>query len=588
MKDLRTPAWIDAVVDNLAPVHLVEEIRGDLYELFSRDVQVHGTRTARQRYVLNAFGFLIKSFFWQRSHPSNHTIMLSNYFIMAKRSLLSNKGTSAINIIGLVTGFAAALVLFTVIRYELSYDRFHSNAEQIYRLVRVMDGVTPQYRSGISFPVHRALREEMSSVENILAMEYFGGANVDILDSEGKTLRKFREESGFGIVEPSFFNVFDFGGQVRWLSGNPAKAFNEPFNLVLTKSMAKKYFGDEEPLGQTIKLQRKFDCKITGVIEDFPPNTDFPFTVILSYASVATLAGDYHYESWYSVNDSHHVFVVLPKGVAKEAVEKNIAKVHAAHTPKELHESRQYLLQELRDVHRDSKFGNYNRRTISEQTIYGLGIIAVFLILTGSINYINLATAQSVLRSKEIGVRKVMGGNQRHIMMQFLTETLVIVSVSAVLGVLVAELMLIKLSPLLNLKLERLNFTDPVTLSVLLVIVLAVTLLAGFYPSIIVSKFNPITALKNRLSANSGGGASLRKVLVIVQFTITQVLVVGTYIVMSQMQYFNNVDMGFNKEGIITARVPVRNLSTLGVLEEKLRAQPLFLISALVSLLRPA
>jgi hypothetical protein len=217
--------------------------------------------------------------------------MIGNYFKMAKRSLLASKASSLINIIGLVTGIASALVLITVISYEMSFDKFHSEAERIYHVVRISGDDMSEFRSGVSFPVHRAMREEIAGLEDVAAVEYFGGAYVDILDTKGETERKFREEEGFAVVEPSFFKVFDYAHtNFKWLTGNPDKAFDEPFNIYLTRSMAKKYFGDEDPMNRPINLQQKYDCKVTGVIEDLPPNTDFPFRVLFSYASVQTLA----------------------------------------------------------------------------------------------------------------------------------------------------------------------------------------------------------------------------------------------------------------------------------------------------------
>lgn len=574
--ETKPPQWIDSIIDGLAPLHLAEEIRGDLYELFLCDLKGGKARVARRRYVWRGLGFLFKRFFWKKSpfYSSNSITMLGNYFKMAKRSLLTHKGTSFINIIGLVTGIAAALTLITVIRYELSFDTFHSNADRIYRIVRVSGEDMAEFRSGVSFPVHRALREEIAGLKDIAAVEYFGGADVDVLDENGVAENKFREEAGFVIVEPSFFKIFDFADtDFKWIAGNPVKAFDEPSDVVLTRSMAKKYFGDKDPMNRTLRLQQKYDFKVSGVIEDFPSNTDFPFTVLFSYEMVPMLAGD-GYNDWGSVRDSHHVYLRLPDGVSKEEMEQQIAKVHAAHVSEELHKFRHYLLQELRDLHHDARFSNFSRRTISRETIMALSAVAVFLLLTACINYINLSTAQSTLRSKEIGLRKVMGSNRRHVMFQFLTETFVLVLLSSLLAMMIADVVLLTFQSLLNIKLTHHIFADPSLWIFLLIIVVSVTLLAGFYPSLVVSRFNPVTALKNSLNVSRPSAFSLRRVLVVAQFTITQVLVVGTFIVMSQMHYFRNVNMGFIKEGIVSTKVHTRSLSTLEALRNKLLAQP--------------
>ncbi len=576
-KNLKTPEWIDALIANLSPPHLAEEISGDLYEMFLKDVQQKGLPAANRRYVLNAVGFLVKSFFWKKSSDthSNLYAMIKNYFKMARRSLWTYRGTTAINILGLVVGIASALVIAFVIRFEISFDSFHTNSNQIYRVVRVSGNEMSEFRSGISYPVPAALRAEIPALQHVVSMEYFGGGatNLDVVDESGATVAMFLEDKGFVLIEPEYFKVFDFKGtDLRWISGNPEKALTEPLSIVLTRSMVKKYFGDKDPLGNTLRFQKKLDFKVTGVIEDFPPNTDFPFSILMSYSSLVPLAGIERLNNWFSVNDTHCTYVVLSPGSTKEEIEKEIAKVHAVHTPAELHEFRHYLLQPLKEVHYDARFRNFGGRTISHQTIFGLGIVAVFLLLTGCINYINLSTAQSMLRAKEVGLRKVMGSSRRSLMIQFLTETLIVVSVASIFALGLSELLLANLQSLLNIHYGQYIFTDPFAWLFLLAVVVVVTLFAGLYPSFIVSRFNPLTALKNKFSTETLGGMSLRKVLVVVQFTITQMLVVGTFIVVSQMRYFQNVDMGFNREAIVTAKVSNADRNTVKVMAEQLRA----------------
>jgi putative ABC transport system permease protein len=264
-KDLKTPEWVDSLIDNLAPNNLAEEIRGDLYEFFLRDLKERGEKSANRRYVRNGLGFLAKSFFWKKSDSnSNSFIMLGSYFKMARRSLSAYKGTAIINILGLVTGIASALVILTVVSFELSFDKFHTNADRIYRMVRVSGEDMSEFRTGISYPVPTAIKEEIPSIENIVSMEYMGGVNVDVLDQSGSSIRKFREETGCALAEQDFFNVFDFKDtDFKWIAGNPGNALKEPFTVVLTKTMAKKYFGEEEALGSTLRFQKKYDCKVT-------------------------------------------------------------------------------------------------------------------------------------------------------------------------------------------------------------------------------------------------------------------------------------------------------------------------------------
>lgn len=571
--NLKPPAWVNALIDSFAPSGLAEEIQGDLYELFVKDILSDNIQIARRRYVRNGLGFLFKNFFWQRSSSQKTAPMFTTHFKMARRSLAAQKGNTFINILGLVTGIAATLIILTVVRFERSFDAAHTNVDNIYRMVRVSGSDMSEFRTGISYPVPAVIKAEIPSLKNIASMEYFGGANIDILDPSGTTVKRFREESGCVLIEPSFFTLLDYGkGGLTWISGNPDKALLEPFSVVLTKTFAKKYFGDENPMGQSIRIQKTHDAKVTGVIEDFPNNTDFPFTVLISYSTLAKLAGN-GVNDWVGVSDTHQVFVQLAPGTSKEEMEAQLAKMHAAHTPKELHESRHYLLQALRDVHYEPRFGNFSGRTITRQTILALELVALFLLLTGSINYVNLSTAQSTLRAKEIGLRKVMGSNRKTLVFQFLTETFVIVLTAGILALGLTEALLPLLQPILNLKLHGLNFTDPGILLITLAIVVCVTLVSGFYPAWTISRFHPVRALKNSFATERLGGISLRKVLVVFQFTLTQILVVGTFIVVSQMRFFQNVDMGFNREAIITARVPDRSAAGIKLLDDQLRSQ---------------
>lgn len=571
-----TPEWMDRLIDRLAPDEVAEEIRGDLYEMYVRDMEHNGQTSARKKYIKNGFGFLLKRFFWKKQNNQHHNNlnMISSYFTMARRSLMAYKGNTIINILGLVIGVASAMVIFTTVHFEMSFDTFHTGVEHIYRVVRVSGDNMDEFRSGVSFPVPVAMKEEISSLKDIVPVEYFGGGEVDILDAKGTSVNRFHEGSGLALAGPTFFKIFDFAGtSFHWIEGNPNTALQEPNSLVLTRSLAKKYFGDNPAMGKVVKFEKKVDCKVTGVVEDLPPNTDFPFRGLVSYNTIHKPGGR-EMNDWESVNDAHHTYIVLHPGTTQQEMEQQIARVHAAHTPKDLHESRHYLLQPLSKLHREAKFGNFGGRTISNETILSLTLIGIFLLVTASINYINLATAQSTMRAKEIGLRKVMGSNRNNLVGQFLTETFVIVLISGVIGLVLAEFLLFKFQSLLNVPWSSSHFTDPSNLKILSLIIVIVTLLAGLYPSINISRFNPVTALKNKFATEKLSGFSLRKVLVVFQFTITQILVVGTFIIVSQMRFFNNRDMGFNKEGIVTMTIPGNDPSTLKVLADQLRSQP--------------
>lgn len=560
------------LIERLAPEPFAEEIKGDLYEMFLSDAKRLDESRARRRYSWRATGFLFKAFFWRQPIQRNHH-MTGSYFKMAKRSLLANKGTTTINVLGLVIGIASALAIISIIRFELSFDTFHTDHQNIYRMVRVSGADLSEFRTGIPYAVPPAMTD-ISSIKKMTKLEYLRGASVDILSADGRFERQFVEEGGVVTIEPQFFDVFDFAGSpLQWISGDPKTSLREPGSLVVTRSIAKKYFGNESPLGRTLRFQKAFDFKITGVVDDLPPNTDFPFTMLVSYSSMPLLFKE-RMADWVSVNDGHAVYVVLQDGADVKDVEAQIAKLHAANVGKDLAEHRHYFLQPLREVHFDPKFGTFSRRTITHETILALQLVAVCLLAVGCINYVNLSTAQSTLRSKEIGVRKIMGSSRKDLIVQFLVETLIIVLIAAFAALGLLAVFMPSLVSILGLQVA-IDFSDPFLWVTLVLLVAVVTLCAGLYPALTISRFNPITAIRNRFTAGTIAGVSLRKALVVFQFTATQVLAVATFIVVAQMEFFRNVDMGFDRNAVVvTVRLLNNDPSLLSSFESELRRLP--------------
>lgn len=556
------------------PPHLLEEIEGDLLQRFERDVKLYGERKAKRKLLWNTVRFFRPGIIVRNKSLKHliNTIMLRNYIKIAVRNLSAHKANTAINVFGLIVGIASALVILTIIRFELSFDQFHTHADRIYRVVRVskVEG-QEEFRTGVSYPLPEALRSDITSIEKIAALQYYQAAQVDILDEEGSTEKKFKETNGVALVEPSFFTIFDFNKTgFKWIAGNPEKALTKPFSVVLTRSIAQKYFSDLDVLGKTVRLEQQLDFTITGIIEDLPPNTDFPFTIFASYSTFYEIQADQMKDDWWSVSDENQCFIVLPSSISKEEMETQIKQVHAAHSPKQLSQSRFYKLQALSEMHQDERFGNFNLRTVSKNTLWALALVGIALVLVACVNYINLATARSTLRSKEIGIRKVLGSKRSQLVIQFLSEAFVVVLVASVIGIFIAELALANLHSLLNVTPENHLITDPFVLRFLVAIILVITFLAGFYPALIVSRFNSITAIKNKLTS-AGTGGYLRKTLVVFQFCITQVFAIGTLIVISQMEYFKNGDLGFEKEAIINVSIPAADDIKLKTFKDQLQ-----------------
>jgi putative ABC transport system permease protein len=572
---IQPPALVIKLLSWICPDHLFEEIEGDLIQKFQRDVSVFGEGKARRRLVWNAVRFFRPGIVFRNRFSTNifNTVMVASYFKISLRSLSAHKGNSFINVFGLVIGITAALVILTIIRYELSFDRFHTDADRIFRVVTITQAEGGmQYTPGVAYPLPEALEMQIPSVEKITALHYYRGLQVDVLDSEGLLLKKFQEADGCALVKPSFFQVFDFQGtRYKWIAGKPETALKDPFTVVLTRSMAEKYFGTPDVLGRTLKLEQQLDFKVTGVIEDLPRNTDFPFTVLFSYATFYMIQEHEMKNDWRSVANVNQCFMTLPRSVDKKEIERQIGRIYAAHVPEEVSKATQFKLQPLQEMHQDDRFGNFNMRTVDQTMLWTLAFAGIVLLLIACINYINLATAKSTLRSKEIGIRKVLGSRRRQLIFQFLSEALVISLFAGLLAIVAVYFVMIQLEPIIHISVANYRFLDWFVIKALLGIILVVTFCAGFYPALMISGFDPVDSMKNKLSA-PGGGAHLRKSLVVVQFTVTQIFLIATFVVLNQIEYFRNVDLGFEKDGIIHVNLPNDYQSRINILRDKLQS----------------
>ena len=475
--------------------------------------------------------------------------MIKNYFKTAFRNLQRNKSYALINMLGLAIGIAACLLIFLVVRFETSFDNFHSKKNSIYRIgteFHNQDGVS--YSDGIAFPVAPALRLDFPQLKEVASIFKQGG-QITAENGNGP-LKKITEEN-FYYAEPGFFRMFDFG----WLSGTPEISLKEPNSAVLTQATAEKFFGSwRSAIGKTIKYGNKTSYTITGILKNVPANTDFPLSVVVPYIALNNTYIKDNLNDWVSTYGGAFTFAVFPPALSMAKFNADMASFAKKHKPAEYAKDA-YIAQPLSEIHYDDRFGNYRGHTFSHSLINALILIGIFLLVIACVNFINLATAQAVNRSKEVGVRKVLGSSRPHLAFQFLSETALITIVALMAAVAVAATALPFLNKLLEVDMS-LNFTDFYLIVFVFAVAVAVTLLSGIYPSIILSGFNPITALKSKVSAKIVGGISLRRGLVILQFAIAQVLIIGMFIVVKQMNYFKNASLGFDKAAIINVPVP--------------------------------
>ncbi len=474
--------------------------------------------------------------------------MLKNYFKTAIRSLLRNKQYSLINIFGLAVGLAVCLIIAMIIRFEMSFDNFHTKKSRIYRVMTEYhhsDAANIFYGRGVPLPMPEGLKRDFKEVEKSAPMFADYNDQFLILGEHGETVRKFKEEKGTLFTTPEFFEIFDF----PWLAGNPAIALIDPNAAVLSKETAEKYFGDwRSAMGKTIKWNNAVLLTIKGILQTIPVNTDFQLKVVISMGTGFT-SGFAKSTNWDGTGSSYGNYILLAENASPSSFGTALREYSKKMESPENKDS--HTIQALSQVHYDTEAGNYSQNPMSVSLIRALWLIAVFILLIACINFINLSTAQAVNRAREVGVRKVMGSNKWQLQMQFLSETFVIVILALVLAIGLSFLAIPFMSRLLESQFSVSSILDPNAIGLLLGGALLVTLLAGVYPSFVLSRFNPISALKSRLAASSTKGFSLRKGLVVLQFIIAQALIIGTLVIVSQMNYFNSRPLGFDKDAIV-------------------------------------
>jgi predicted permease len=471
--------------------------------------------------------------------------MFRNYVKTAIRSLLRNKRYLIINMSGLGTGIAVCLIIFLVIHYEKSFDDFHSKKGSIYRILT--KGSASDSTSAVPFPLPAAIKNDFPQFEEVCGIFSINNVQVLVMDANGHPAKKFKEKSGSFFTDPSFFRIFDF----PWLAGDPATSMKDPHSVVLTRKTAIKYFGNwQHAVGQTIRVGSNTLLKVTGVLADIPANTDFQLCMVTPYA----LSGFTQSTDWWTIDSNHECYVLLKKGATAVRLSPSLLSFSKKYrTPDNKNIQ---VMQSLQQVHFDEKAGNYLGKTISPSRIRTLWLIAGFILFIACVNFINLSTAQAVNRSREVGVRKVLGSSRLQLKKQFLVETFILVACSVAISYLLAIPLLSFINMLLDVRLSPSLLWQPVMILFILVVTILVTVLAGFYPSLVLAAYNPVTALKTTFTSVSGKNINLRRTLVVVQFVIAQALIIGTLLMMKQMRLFNHSPMGFNKDALVNVPFP--------------------------------
>jgi len=494
--------------------------------------------------------------------------MFQNYFKTALRNLIKHKAFSAINIFGLAIGIAACLMILQYVRFEKSYDDFHANGDRIFRLQqnRYNEGkLSTQWAAG-SAGIGQAVKENIPEVE-----AYAKLTRTDGVVSYGDN--RFREEKMF-FANDDFLPMFSY----NVIRGQKQGALKEPNTAVISSTVAKKLFGNEDPLGKVISLDKEVDFKVTAVVADMPINTHLKFSVLFSFPTYVALTSP-EAETTFDW-DGFMTYILLKKGADAQKVEAKVAQVvekRVGEEYKKRNESVEYKLQPIKDIHLTSNFMEEAEVNGDGKAVKFLLIISIFIIVIAWINYINLSTARSLERAREVGVRKVMGSHRVQLIRQFLFESLVINFLAVILAFVIVLLSLPLFNSLTGKELTFSLIADVNFWIALVGIFLGGTFLSGLYPAFVLSSFRPIEVLKGKLS-KTAHGAWLRQALVITQFAASVALMVGTYSIYRQLKYMKSQELGVQIDQTLVLRGPNVKDSTyatkLTAFKNELRRNP--------------
>lgn len=491
--------------------------------------------------------------------------MLKNYLKTALRHLTRNKSYASINIIGLALGITVCLLSFLVVKFELSFDSYHSKADRIYRVVNHLEKPEgTMYMGRSAYNLGKNIRNDFPELEQVSQIHYDWGGMVKVTE-KGKEPTPYQED-GVIFAEPSFLKVFDF----QWVEGNPSTALAEPNVVVLTEELAEKYFKEEPAIGKVINYKNKVDLKVTGVVKNAPANTHLPFSMLVSYITFKDFAPEHYDKSGIWAGST---YVLLPTTYSPGQIEKRFDSFKKKYLNAEDAQMTTYFLQPLTDIHTDNRYINLTR-TLDMKVVWMLVTLGLFILITACVNFTNLATAQVITRSKEVGIRKVLGSSRLLLVRQFMTETAVFTLVAVVVSMLLAVYTLPYLNEFLGWEMELNYFTDSTILLFLILTIGVVSILAGLYPALVLSGYKPVQALKNKITTRNAGNLSLRRSLVVLQFVISQILIIGTIVIAAQMDYFRNRPLGFAKEAHLVLSLPENDKSKLTFLKNELAKNP--------------
>ncbi len=544
---LQPPRWATCLLEAFGHPDTREEVQGDLLELYAHWVGTLGKRKADWLYGLSALKLLRPLAESKRVREYPHPfflspMMLRNYLKIAWRGLLKNRLYALTNILGLTIGLTACGLIALYVYDEWRVDRFHEKGNRLYRVITttLAGGKTDVAAGSVGRPLAQTIRREVPGVEAVVPVRRVGMSikydNRYFFDTELYAGEDFLTTFSFPLRE-----------------GDARTALREPYSLVLTESTARKYFGDAPALGKTLTLADTLAFKVTGVLAE-PRPSHLNFGMLLSLPTFYALGGDAN--QWFTWDE--FCYVLLQEHADPAAVERAIAALPMRYNGAEYHTSGMHVLQALEpvsNIYLHSKAGGVNRPTGSARQLYFLGVIGLFLLLLACINFVNLTTAYQSQRAKEVGVRKTVGAGVGSLLTQFIGESLLLAFLSGLLALVGVALTLPFLNDLIGKTIPLSLLAQPLTLLIGVGFLGLIGLLAGWYPALVLARFRPVDTLKGRFVNGPDDGAWLRRGLVVFQFGISLVLLIGTVVASRQLRYMQEQELGFDKDRVLVVEL---------------------------------
>ncbi|HET6996549.1 MAG TPA: ABC transporter permease [Chitinophagaceae bacterium] len=484
------------------------------------------------------------------------------------RSLWRYKSFSVINLLGLSLGIAAIIVIFLLVNYENNFDKFHKDDNNIYRVVAKNEAKeTSAYSAAVPYSLAKLLRTELPGLP-ATEIHYVNDMNIRI----GNNSPFSQKQVLFG--DSLFFKVFDYSSIKNfWITGNPETALNEPRKAILTESTAKKFFGNENPVGRILRLDNKADVEVVAIVKDLPATSHLPFSMIVSFSTLTKeFVAGLDLDQW-GVRSNGYCYTRINNNTRQIEQALHAIVQRNAETDREKQE-RMYL-QPLGSIHFDSTFADSNPSyTVGPKYISMLILLGFFIIMVACINYINLSTSLAFSKSKEVGIRKTIGASRRQLFFYYLSETLLLTVLATALAFILSYVLLPVINTLLEKSVSFRQLLDPIYIGSGLIALLLTSFLSGVYPALVLSGFNPIVSLKNQFILPGRFSTLFRKGLIVFQFTTSIALIICTAIIAKQTQYFSKRSLGFNKESVVEVALPVNDSSKMESFRNLLENDP--------------